>query len=123
MAGRPPHYCGATDCTTLVYDRNPRCPAHRWVPTTPTQTKRMRGRRNQQRRVATARAAGGRCVNFDRCGNLGEFADHIVSLAEYLKEHPDSKDNLSLPTQWLCKPCHDAKTKEEARRRKGRGTR
>lgn len=66
----------------------------------------------QRRREEIAWQAGYEC---QKCGlltslQIGE-ADHIVPLH---MGGSDTIDNM----QWLCKPCHEAKTEEEA---KGRG--
>ena len=61
----------------------------------------------QQRRLLVQARAGGRCQGIkdgQRCTALGTDCDHI-----------DGRDNHDIGNlQWLCGPCHAAKTKAEA---------
>lgn len=60
------------------------------------------------RRRTVRQLAGGRCACCPREARVG-FCDHVIGRAE---GGSDGIDNL----QWLCKGCHEAKTREEIKR-------
>lgn len=108
----PPKPCNHPGCGVLVRDGTGRCPKHKreaWAKA-PTAAKRVTGRRLQTMRERLF-AENPLCVECERNGlvMLATQRDHVIPLAE---GGTDDDDNV----QGLCKPCHDAKSRQESAR-------
>lgn len=108
---RTPTICGHTRCLKTSTAKG-RCETHQ-----PAPFEGARDRWNSSRppgwgatRLKVIKAAKGLCAT---CGAKGSQVDHIVPVAEH---GTWDRDNL----QFLCKPCHLIKSKEDARRGKAR---
>lgn len=118
MPKAAPKPCSQPGCGVLVRDGTSRCAKHQreaWTKK-PTETKRVTGRKLQAMRERLFKG-NPLCAECERQGRvtLATQRDHIKPLAE---GGTDDDDNV----QGLCKPCHDAKSKDESQRGRGRWT-
>lgn len=100
----------------LVRDGSSRCEKHRvaaWSIKSQASTKRITGRRLQAMRLSLF-SREPLCAECKSKGiaSLATIRDHKVPLAEGGKDDETNE-------QGLCEPCHDVKSKGEARRGRG----
>lgn len=113
MPARTPKACRKQGCIGTSTAKHGYCDAHadlakrdQWKGS----GKGRGGRPWRRKRDEVKKRASGLCELCIRNGLLtpGGFCDHIVPLAQ------GGSDSI-LNLQWLCKPCHDAKTAEESK--------
>lgn len=118
MPKAAPKPCSQPGCGVLVRDGTSRCTKHQreaWAKK-PTPTKRVTGRKLQAMRERLFKG-NPLCAECQRQGRvtMATQRDHIKPLAE---GGLDDDDNV----QGLCMACHDAKSKAESQRGRGRWT-